>query len=155
MTDHNLILRRTLKAPRHLIYACWTQPEHMVHWFMPKPHFISDVEIDLRPGGKYNSTMHIDGNAFPSEGCVLEAIADRRFAFTSMMAEDWQPLPGIDMPFSATIDLSDAPEGGTIYHVTARHPSPEIAAQHEAMGFTEGWGLVATQLDEYAQSLVK
>lgn len=154
MTDHNLVLHRVLKAPRHLIYACWTQPEHMVHWFMPKPHFIADVEIDLRPGGKYLSTMHIDGNVMPSVGCVLEAIPDRRFAFTNMMGEDWQPLPGIDMGFSATIDLSDATEG-TVYHVTARHQTAEIAASHEAMGFSQGWGLVATQLEAYAQSLVK
>lgn len=152
MTDHALVLHRVLRAPRHLIYACWTQPEHMVHWFMPKPHFISDIEIDLRPGGRYNSTLNIDGTAYPSLGCVLDAIPDRRFAFTDILSENWQPIDAVELGFSATIDLDDHPDG-TVYHVTARHRTAEVAARHEAMGFTEGWGLVATQLEAYAQSL--
>jgi uncharacterized protein YndB with AHSA1/START domain len=154
MSDHTLILHRTFKAPRHLVYDCWTKPEHMPHWFMPKPHFVSDVEIDLRPGGKYRSVMHVDGNAIDSTGMVLDAIPNQRFAFTNIMGPDFQPLTGIDMAFTATIDLSDAPGGGTTYHVTARHPTPEVAAQHEAMGFSVGWGIVADQLDAYAQTLV-
>jgi uncharacterized protein YndB with AHSA1/START domain len=150
-----LTLHRVLKAPRHLVYACWTTPEHMVHWFMPKPHSLSDVEIDLRPGGTYRSVMHVDGNVIDSTGMVLDAIPDRRFAFTNLMGPEFQPLTGIDMGFTATIDLSDSPEGGTIYHVTARHMTPEISAQHEAMGFSAGWGIVAEQLDAYALGLVK
>lgn len=151
----DLILHRILQAPRPLVYACWTQAEHMPHWFMPKPHRLSDIEIDLRPGGVFRSTMHVDGNAMTSAGCVLDAIKDTRFAFTNVMGPDWQPLTGIDMAFSATIDLSDTPEGGTVYHVTARHPTLEDAARHDAMGFSAGWGIVADQLDAYAQSLVR
>ena len=32
----DLILHRILNAPRSAVYACWTTPEHMVHWFMPQ-----------------------------------------------------------------------------------------------------------------------
>lgn len=147
-----LILSRVLKAPRHLIYACWTSPEHMVHWFMPKPHFITDIMIDLRPGGRFDSTMHVDGAGIPSQGCVLDAVKDRRFAFTDLMTADFQPVANPGLGFTATIDLSDHAEG-TLYHVTARHRTIEDASKHEAMGFTVGWGIVATQLDEYARSL--
>jgi uncharacterized protein YndB with AHSA1/START domain len=149
-----LILSRVLKAPRHLIYACWTTPEHMVHWFMPKPHFITDIAIDLRPGGRFDSTMHVDGAAFPSQGCVLDAVKDRRFAFTDLMMADFQPVAVPGLGFTATIDLSDHADG-TLYHVTARHRTAEDSAKHEAMGFTTGWGTVATQLEAYAQGLAK
>jgi uncharacterized protein YndB with AHSA1/START domain len=148
----NLILSRVLKAPRTAIYACWTTPEHMVHWFMPKPHFISDITIDLSPGGRFNSTMHVDGNAVPNNGCVLDAIQDRRFVFTDLMTADFQPVATPGLGFTATIDLSDH-EGGTLYHVTARHRTAEDAQKHETMGFSAGWGLVATQLEAYAASL--
>ncbi len=147
-----LILKRVLKAPRHLIYSCWTTPEHMVHWFMPKPHAISDIVIDLRPGGQFDSTMHVDGAAIPSRGCVLDAIMDRRFAFTDLMMADFQPVAEPGLGFTATIDLSDH-EGGTLYHVTARHRTEADAKKHEEMGFTTGWGTVADQLDAYAQGL--
>jgi uncharacterized protein YndB with AHSA1/START domain len=147
-----LILSRVLKAPRNLIYTCWTTPEHMVHWFMPKPHFVTDITIDLRPGGRYESTMHIDGAAMPSKGCVLDAIKDRRFAFTDLMTADFQPVAEPGLGFTATIDLSDHPDG-TLYHVTARHRTAEDTQKHEAMGFTTGWGMVADQLEAYAQTL--
>jgi uncharacterized protein YndB with AHSA1/START domain len=151
MTTH-LILSRLLKAPRDLVYTCWTTPEHMIHWFMPKPHFITDITIDLRPGGAFNSTMHVDGNVFPSQGCVLDAIKDRRFAFTDLMTADFSPVAAPGLGFTATIDLSDE-AGGTRYHVTARHRTAEDSQKHEEMGFSVGWGIVADQLDAYAQGL--
>ena len=147
-----LILSRVLKAPRALIYTCWTTPEHMVHWFMPKPHFIDNITIDLRPGGQFDSTMHIDGMAIASKGCVLDTITDRRFVFTDLMTADFQPVANPGLGFTATIDLSDHADG-TLYHVTARHRTAEDSAKHEAMGFTSGWGTVATQLEAYAQTL--
>lgn len=147
-----LILSRVLKAPRHLIYQCWTTPEHMGHWFMPKPHFVDHITIDLRPGGRFDSTMHVDGNAFPSNGCVLDAVQDRRFAFTDLMTADFQPVAAPGLGFTATIDLSDH-EGGTLYLVTARHRTEADSKKHEEMGFSTGWGIVADQLDAYAQGL--
>ena len=147
-----LILSRVLKAPRAAIYACWTTPEHMVHWFMPKPHFISDITIDLAPGGRFNSTMHVDGNIVPNNGCVLDAIPNRRFAFTDLMTANFQPVAEPGLGFTATIDLSDQ-DGGTLYHVTARHRTVEDTQKHETMGFSAGWGQVATQLEAYAASL--
>ena len=147
-----LILSRVLKAPRAAIYACWTTPEHMVHWFMPKPHFITDITIDLRPGGQFDSTMHVDGMVIPSRGCVLDAIPNRRFVFTDLMTTNFQPVAEPGLGFTATIDLSDQ-DGGTLYHVTARHRTAAETQKHEEMGFTTGWGQVATQLEAYAASL--
>ena len=148
----DLILSRVLKAPRAAIYACWTTPEHMVHWFMPKPHFVDNIIIDLRPGGRFDSTMHVDGMIIPSRGCVLDAILDRRFAFTDLMTADFSPVSTPGLGFTATIDLSDH-QDGTLYHVTARHRTAEDSQKHETMGFSTGWGMVATQLEAYAQTL--
>ena len=147
-----LILSRVLKAPRAAIYACWTTPEHMAHWFMPKPHFIDNIAIDLRPGGQFDSTMHVDGHAIASKGCVLDAIKNTRFAFTDLMTAGFQPVADPGLGFTATIDLSDH-DDGTLYHVTARHRTPEDTQKHETMGFTTGWGQVATHLEAYAQTL--
>jgi uncharacterized protein YndB with AHSA1/START domain len=149
---NDLILHRILKAPRRAVYACWTTPEHMVHWFMPKPHFLSDIVLDLRPGGQSSSIMHIDGNLVPNNGMVLNAVQDELFAFTDLMTTDFAPVANPGLGFTATIRLSDHPDG-TDYHVTARHRTPEDAAKHEAMGFSAGWGMVATQLEAYAAGL--
>ncbi len=147
-----LTLTKVLKAPRALIYECWTTPEHMAHWFMPKPHYLTDISIDLRPGGKFESTMHVDGNAIPNRGCVLDAVKDTKFAWTDLMTEDFQPVASPGLGFTATIELSDHSDG-TVYHVTARHRTPEEASKHDEMGFTHGWGIVADQLGAYAAAL--
>ncbi len=47
----DLVLTRDLNAPRDVLYACWTTPEHLVHWFVPKPHKVAACELDVRPGG--------------------------------------------------------------------------------------------------------
>lgn len=149
---NTLTLHRVLRAPRPLIYACWTQAENMPHWFMPKPHFLTDVTIDLRPGGRYDSTMHVDGMVIASMGCVLDAVPDRIFVFTDLLSADFQPVVAPGLGFTATIALSDHPDG-TDYLVTARHRTLEDSARHEAMGFSAGWGIVAAQLESYARGL--
>ena len=44
------------------------------------------------------------------------------------------------------------PEGtGTRYTARVRHWSEEATKRHEAMGFSEGWGIVTDQLAEIAE----
>ena len=107
--NHNLTLHRILKAPRHLIYECWTTPEHMTHWFMPKPHKLTDIELDLRPGGRFNSTMIIDGQTMPSKGIILDAVPGIKFVFSDLMTENFQPVASPELGYTATIELKDHP----------------------------------------------
>ncbi len=52
----------------------------------------------------------------------------------------------------AVCTVTFADEGGkTRYRAVARHWSPELRAEHEKMGFHEGWGIVATQLEALAK----
>jgi uncharacterized protein YndB with AHSA1/START domain len=49
-----------------------------------------------------------------------------------------------------------APEGNkTRYAGRARHWTPEAYEQHKAMGFVDGWGKVAEQLEEVAQRVAR
>jgi uncharacterized protein YndB with AHSA1/START domain len=151
MTE-SLMLHRVLKAPRAKVYAAWTDPAHMVHWFMPKPHALSDIVVELRPGGRFESVMHVDGKTTPSLGCVLDAVPGERFVWTNLMTAEFQPVAEPGLGFTATIALGDHPEG-TDYRVTLRHRTEEEAARHEAMGFSTGWGIVAGQLEAYAAAM--
>ncbi|MBN8292656.1 SRPBCC family protein [Rhodobacter sp. NTK016B] len=147
----DLVLTRTLNAPRALIWECWTRPEHLPHWFIPKPHKITACEIDLRPGGRFNTTFEVEGSEMPNHGVYLEVIDGRRLVFTDSYSEGWKPAP--DPFMTAIVTFEDAGEGTTTYTAIARHRSPEAAKSHEDMGFFDGWGTVATQLEAYAQGL--
>ncbi|MGK7654290.1 SRPBCC family protein [Roseovarius sp. B08] len=149
--ETDLSFTRTLNAPRALIWGCWTTPEHIKHFFVPKPHSIESCEIDLRVGGRFNTVMNVDGHLMDNKGVYLEVVEMERLVFTDTYTEGWAPVP--DPFMTAILDLEDDGQGGTIYTATARHRSPEAKKTHEDMGFFDGWGTVATQLEEYAQSL--
>ena len=53
----DLVLERVVDVPPELVYEAWTTPEHIMHWFTPAPWKTIACELDLRPGGKFNSVM--------------------------------------------------------------------------------------------------
>ena len=149
----DLSFTRTLPVPKELVWECWTSAEHIPHFYVPRPHRVTKVDIDVRVGGRSNSTFVVDGQEIPQHGVYLEVVPNRRLVFTDAYTEGWKPTAN---PFmTAIIDLADAPDGGTIYTATARHWKPETREAHEKMGFYDGWGTVVDQLVEYAQGLMK
>ena len=149
--ETDLSFTRTLAVPRSLIWECWTRPEHIPHFFVPAPHKVTSVEIDLRVGGRFNTTFEVEGNVMENHGVYLEVVPDERLVFTDSYSEGWKPAAE---PFmTAILLLADAPDGGTSYTAIARHRNPDARKTHEDMGFADGWGTVATQLEAYAKGL--
>ena len=147
----DLTFTRTLAAPRSALWECWTTPEHIKQFFMPKPHAVKACEIDLRVGGRFNTTMAVGDQEMTNEGVYLEVEKGRRLVFTDAYSEGWKPAP--DPFMTAIIEFADDGRGGTTYTATVRHRSAEARQRHEEMGFFDGWGTVADQLDAYARSL--
>ncbi len=149
----DLHFTRTLAVPRQLIWDCWTDARHIPHFFVPRPHRVTACDIDLRVGGRFNTTFDVDGQVMENKGVWLDLVPGERFAFTDGYSEGWKPAP--DPFLTAILLLSDAPEGGTTYTAIARHRSAEQAETHKAMGFYDGWGTVAQQLEDYARTLLR
>lgn len=150
--ETDLSFTRTLAAPRSLIWKCWTEARHIPQFFIPAPHRVTAVDIDLRVGGRFNTTFDVDGTVMNNTGVYLEVVAQEKLVFTDTYTEGWKPAPD---PFMTAILLfTDAPGGGTTYTAIARHRSPESCKTHKDMGFYDGWGTVATQLDAYARGLM-
>lgn len=147
----DLSFTRTLPVPRSLVWECWTTPEHIKHFFVPKPHEVTACSIDLRVGGRFNTTFSVDGNEMENTGVFLEIVDGRKLVFTDTYSEGWKPAP--DPFMTAILELEDDGQGGTVYTATARHRSPESAETHKEMGFYDGWGTVVDQLVEYAKAL--
>lgn len=146
--ETDLILTRTLAAPRAAVWRCWTEPEHLLPWFVPRPHRLVDCDLDPRAGGRFNSTFEVDGNRFPNLGVYLEVVPGEKLVFTDTYTEGWKPAPE---PFmTAIVTLADAPGGGTVYTALVRHRTPDEARRHLEMGFHDGWGAAARQLEAHA-----
>jgi uncharacterized protein YndB with AHSA1/START domain len=54
---------------------------------------------------------------------------------------------------TAIVTFEYAGIGKTAYRAVALHANEGDKQKHEQMGFNEGWGTVAGQLEEFAQSL--
>jgi len=158
--DTDLILERTLDAPIELVWEAYTNPEHIKQWFAPKPYQITECELDLHPGGIFRIRMvgpdgFDTGHGVP--GCVLEVVDREKLTWTSALGPGYRPnLSGEgceSFPFTAVVTFADAGNGKTAYRAVALHKDVADREKHEQMGFNEGWGTVAGQLEEFAQSL--
>ncbi|MEO3997142.1 SRPBCC family protein [Mesorhizobium sp. CAU 1732] len=149
--DRELVLDRLLDAPRHAIYRCWTEADLLKQWFVPKPWTIASAEVDVRPGGTSDITMRDpDGNDYPNKGVYLDVVPNEKLVFTDAFTHAWQPS---EKPFFVG-EITLADEGGkTRYIARARHWTVEDRENHEKMGFHEGWGQSADQLEELARTL--
>ena len=147
----DLVLERVVDVAPELVWAAWTKPEHIPHWFAPRPWTTSDCKIDLRPGGIFHCVMHSpEGESFPNTGCFLEIVPNRKLVWTDALLPGYRPSP--EPFFTARVTME--PEGtGTRYVATAIHRDEDGRKQHEEMGFYEGWSIVLTQLVEYAKTI--
>ena len=150
--ETDLSFTRTLAVPRQLVWECWTEPKHIPHFFIPAPHKVTSVDIDLRVGGRFNTTFEVEGNSMDNKGVYLEVVPGEKLVFTDTYTEGWKPAP--DPFMTAIVTFEDAGGGKTTYTAIARHRSKETAEQHKAMGFHDGWGTVVDQLETYAQGLM-
>lgn len=151
-TTYDLVLDRELDAPRENIWRCWTEPELLKQWFCPKPWYVSDLRMDLRPGGEFFTVMNgPDGERFENPGVFLEVADGERLVFSDAFRPGWRPN---GRPFmAADVKFQDAGDGRTRYTARAMHWNAETLKEHEDMGFHEGWGKAADQLEALARSL--
>ena len=161
MTDKlDLVLERTIDAPVDLVWKAYTDPEHLKQWFAPKPYQITECDLDLKPGGVFRIRMQgpdgFDiGHGTP--GCVLEVIQNKKLSWTSALGPGYRPNEAGEgcesFPMTAIVTFEDAGNWKTAYKAVALHKNEADRDTHEKMGFHDGWGTVAGQLEEYARDL--
>lgn len=159
--ETDLLLERTFNAPVDLVWKAYTDPAHIKRWFAPRPYETTEVELDLKPGGIFRFRMigpdgFDTGHGIP--GCVLEVVEGKKLAWTSALGPSYRPNAmgeGCEsFPFTAIVTFADAGDGKTAYKAVALHKDAADRETHEKMGFHDGWGKCADQLEEVARELV-
>ena len=147
MSKSELTISRHIAAPPSAVWDAWSDPAKLAQWWIPAPIICRVDQLDLRPGGGFVTRMREEGAADfqpHGDGCFLEAIANERLVFTTVMTEGWQPAePWLALTAILTFEAQD---GGTLYSARVLHKSPEDSAKHVEMGFHEGWGTAIGQL---------
>ncbi|MCF1707235.1 SRPBCC family protein [Tabrizicola sp. J26] len=149
--ERDLVIERLLMAPPSLVWRCWTEPDLFRQWYAPKPMQLTAVELELRAGGRFFMEMTgPDGQRMPNEGSFLVVEPESKIVFTDLMTQDFSPVEKVSDDFGPafTAVISFAPEGtGTRYRAVARHASAREAKINLDMGFEQGWGIQAAQLE--------
>ena len=143
--DRDLVLTRLIDAPREKLFRAWTESALLKQWFAPAPYTTPVAELDVRPGGANLIVMRDpQGNEMPNRGIYLEVVKNSRLVFTDAYTQDWEPA---EKPFMTVVLTFDDEGGKTRYTARVKHWTVADRETHEKMGFHEGWGLCADQLE--------
>src|SRR4029079_2503516 len=85
LTKPSLTLKRRLKAPPAQVFAAWTDPQKIVHWFGPNETVAGSVraKMDVRSGGSYQMNFQTeDAENHQVGGVYREVVPDSRLVFT-------------------------------------------------------------------------
>lgn len=146
----DLMLERDIDVPVELVWEAWTTPVHLKEWFCPKPWSVTECQIDLRPGGVFNTTMRSpEGQEFPNDGSVLAVEHLRHLVITDALLAGFRPAP---KPFFVGILSLEKIAKGTRYTAMAIHGDEETRKKHEEMGFHHGWAVALDQLVEHIKT---
>jgi len=123
-----LLLTRVFKAPRHVVFEAWKNPEHLARWWGPRDFSLPKCEMDFRTGGRFRFTMRgPDGVEFPFDGTYVEVLEPVCLVFYGKIHD------GNDVWTSVTFAEDPA---GTRVTVHQRYS----AASPATRGAPEGWG---------------
>jgi uncharacterized protein YndB with AHSA1/START domain len=138
---HELVLTRTLDAPRELVFSAWTDPEHLSAWWGPDNFTSTIIEWSAVAGNTLRIDMHgPDGTVYPMSGKFVEVVKPELIVFAnSADGPDGKPLFDI----LTTVSLAeDGPR--TRLSLTARitRITPKAAPYLEGMeaGWTQSLG---------------
>jgi uncharacterized protein YndB with AHSA1/START domain len=86
----SLTLKRRLNAPPQAVYAAWTDPKKLVHWFGPDQGPVTKAETDVRVGGRFHVVFQTeDGEEHDVSGIYREVVPNERLQFTWA----WRTMP--------------------------------------------------------------
>ena len=92
--DREIVMTRTLNAPRPLVFDAFTKPELVKRWLLgPDGWSMPVCEIDLRVGGSYRYVWRRDrdGTEMGMGGVYREIVAPERIVSTEKFDESWYP----------------------------------------------------------------
>ena len=88
INPRELLFSREFAAPRKLVWQALTQPEMVANWWGPNGFSNTVHSHDLRPGGRWNLTMHgPDGTDYLNYIVFDEIVPNTRLAFHHVLGE--------------------------------------------------------------------
>jgi uncharacterized protein YndB with AHSA1/START domain len=146
--DRELVISRTLNAPRELVYEAWTQPKHIAQWWGPNGFTNTIHEMEVKHGGVWRFMMHgPNGDNYPNKIVFIEVVRYERLVYTHGSDEDTDPNQ-----FHVTVTF-EALGKKTVITMKSIFKSAEALAEVKKLGATEGAKQTLQRLEEYLTTM--
>jgi uncharacterized protein YndB with AHSA1/START domain len=133
---------RTLPAPPERVFAALTEAADLARWWGPHGFTTSEIDLDLRVGGRYRFTMQPpEGETFHLSGEYLVVEPPRRLSFTFR----WDEPDPDDRETVVALVLEPAAEGTTA-SLTQGEFATEARLELHRAGWTDSLDKLATML---------
>jgi uncharacterized protein YndB with AHSA1/START domain len=137
----SVTLKRRIHASPAQIYAAWTDPQKMIHWFGPSQTMSGTVraELDVRVGGRFRLSFSTDDGEYHEVGGIYrEVVPGERLVFSWA----WHSTPERE----SQVTVSLRPDGDGRW-LTLQHE--QLFDQAACDGHARGWGGSFDKLESY------
>ena len=143
-SDQEIRMTRVFNAPRALVFAAMTRPEHVREWWgrLGEGYSVPVCEIDFRVGGKWRIGQRSpDGYELASQGLYTAIVPPERIEQTEYYDDDWTR--------GGTTNVLTLTEqnGVTTATMTITYSSPEARTAAAASPMAEGMEIGFARLD--------
>jgi uncharacterized protein YndB with AHSA1/START domain len=146
-SERELVVTRTINAPRRIVFEAWTKAELFQRWWVPKSLGLTllSCELDVRGGGAYRLVFRHPAAPEPMafHGRYLEVSPPSRLVWTNEEAGGNEQITTVTF---------EARAGQTLLVMRDLHPSKEALDEAIGSGSTSGVDETFNQLDELLAS---
>ena len=130
--DKVLRMERLIATTPERLFEIWTEPEQLAKWWGPEGFTIPKYTMDVRPGGRWRTTMHRpDGTENVVSGIYRVIEPPRRLVFTWGWDDD-AGMRGHET--EVTVTFEPAPGGTRMVLVQQTFTDADSRNRHE-----HGW----------------
>jgi uncharacterized protein YndB with AHSA1/START domain len=142
-----VVFRRFVDAPPGLVFAVWTEPEHLRNWWGPRQLELVVCESDPRAGGSYRFVQRApDGREHTFDGVYRVVDRPQRLVRTFVYAGAPE-----DESVETVTFLRDG--RGTLITSTSVFPSFAAREFYAQAGMEAGLGESHQRLDEWLETI--
>jgi uncharacterized protein YndB with AHSA1/START domain len=112
----SIIGSRVFNAPRDLVFAAFSDPEHLAQWWGPDGFTLTTIAFDFRVGGVWRFVMHgPDGRDYQNRVTYDDIVPPQRIAYHHGGGDDVEPVQ-----FTTTVTFEEIGKGQTriVWHGT-------------------------------------
>jgi uncharacterized protein YndB with AHSA1/START domain len=144
--DREIVITRTLRAPRERVFDAFTDPARIASWWGPNGFSVVTASMEARPGGSWRFDMTgPDGTVWPNVIDYVEVVRPERLVYRHGSGSEGDP------GFDVRITFEDAGGGHTLLTMRSIFASPEALAEVKKYGAEELGNQTVDKLAAYLE----